>query len=136
MEDDGHRRRGSAWPLLRLARPCAHRGNQAAAAPTPAPVVTVSQPLRREVDVRAGFLGQFSAIDRVELRAQVGGTLTEIHFKDGQIAAYIKSQQDPRTFGPPKSTVTFSLPDQLMGSPGHRRVYRHREVCRVAHLMV
>jgi multidrug efflux system membrane fusion protein len=62
-----------------------HRGNQAAAAPTPAPVVTVSQPLQREVDVRAGFLGQFSAIDRVELRAQVGGTLTEIHFKDGQI---------------------------------------------------
>jgi len=62
-----------------------HRGNQAVAAPTPAPVVTVSQPLQREVDVRAGFLGQFSAIDRVELRAQVGGTLTEIHFKDGQI---------------------------------------------------
>ncbi len=62
-----------------------HRGNQASAAPTPTPVVTVSEPLRREVDVRAGFLGQFSAIDRVELRAQVGGTLTEIHFKDGQI---------------------------------------------------
>jgi RND family efflux transporter MFP subunit len=62
-----------------------HRGNQAVAAPTPSPVVTVSQPLQREVDVRAGFLGQFSAIDRVELRAQVGGTLTEIHFKDGQI---------------------------------------------------
>ena len=62
-----------------------HRGNRAAAAPTPTSVVTVSQPLQREVDVRAGFLGQFSAIDRVELRAQVGGTLTEIHFKDGQI---------------------------------------------------
>jgi multidrug efflux system membrane fusion protein len=62
-----------------------HRGNPAAAAPTPTSVVTVSQPLQREVDVRAGFLGQFSAIDRVELRAQVGGTLTEIHFKDGQI---------------------------------------------------
>jgi membrane fusion protein, multidrug efflux system len=62
-----------------------HRGNLAAAAVPPTPVVTVSQPLRRELDVRAGFLGQFSAIDRVELRAQVGGTLTEIHFKDGQI---------------------------------------------------
>ncbi|HZR73320.1 efflux RND transporter periplasmic adaptor subunit [Bradyrhizobium sp.] len=62
-----------------------HRGNQAAAVPTPVPQVTVSQPLQREVDSRAGFLGQFSAIDRVELRAQVGGTLTEIHFKDGQI---------------------------------------------------
>jgi multidrug efflux system membrane fusion protein len=47
--------------------------------------VTVSEPLRRDVDLRLGFLGQFSAIDRVELRAQVGGVLTEIHFKDGQI---------------------------------------------------
>jgi multidrug efflux system membrane fusion protein len=61
------------------------KGGQTAAAPPPAPPVTVSQPLRREVDSRIGFLGQFSAIDRVELRAQVGGTLTEIHFKDGQI---------------------------------------------------
>ena len=60
------------------------KGNQAAALPS-APQVTVSQPLQREVDTRVGFLGQFSAIDRVELRAQVGGTLTEIHFKDGQI---------------------------------------------------
>src|ERR1700758_211785 len=62
-----------------------HGGNRAAAVPTPAPQVTVSQPLQREVDSRVGFLGQFSAIDRVELRAQVGGTLTEIHFKDGQV---------------------------------------------------
>jgi membrane fusion protein, multidrug efflux system len=62
-----------------------HKGNQAVALPTPSPVVTVSQPLQRELDTRVGFLGQFSAIDRVELRAQVGGTLTEIHFKDGQI---------------------------------------------------
>jgi multidrug efflux system membrane fusion protein len=61
------------------------KGNRAAAVPTPVPQVTVSQPMQREVDTRAGFLGQFSAIDRVELRAQVGGTLTEIHFKDGQI---------------------------------------------------
>jgi membrane fusion protein, multidrug efflux system len=61
------------------------KANQAAVPPTPAPVVTVSQPLRQAVDTRVGFLGQFSAIDRVELRAQVGGTLTEIHFKDGQI---------------------------------------------------
>jgi RND family efflux transporter MFP subunit len=61
------------------------KGGQTATAPPPAPPVTVSQPLRREVDSRIGFLGQFSAIDRVELRAQVGGTLTEIHFKDGQI---------------------------------------------------
>jgi multidrug efflux system membrane fusion protein len=56
------------------------------AAPSAAALpVTVSKPLQRNVDVRLGFLGQFSAIDRVELRAQVGGLLTEIHFQDGQI---------------------------------------------------
>ena len=54
----------------------------AAAAALP---VTVSKPLQRDVDVRLGFLGQFSAVNRVELRAQVGGILTEIHFQDGQI---------------------------------------------------
>ena len=31
------------------------------------------------------FLGQFSAVDHLELRAQVGGTLTKIGFKDGDI---------------------------------------------------
>ena len=57
------------------------------AAPPPAAAlpVTVSKPLQRNVDVRLGFLGQFSAVNRVELRAQVGGLLTELHFQDGQI---------------------------------------------------
>ena len=49
----------------------------------PLPQVTVSKPLVRELDSRLGFLGQFSAVDQVELRAQVGGTLTGIHFRDG-----------------------------------------------------
>jgi multidrug efflux system membrane fusion protein len=63
-----------------------HYKGDHAAPPQPAALpVTVSEPLRRDVDSRLGFLGQFSAIDRVELRAQVGGVLTEIHFKDGQI---------------------------------------------------
>jgi membrane fusion protein, multidrug efflux system len=55
------------------------------AAPKPLPQVVVSKPLVRELDSRLGFLGQFSAVDYVELRAQVGGTLTGIHFKDGDI---------------------------------------------------
>src|SRR5262249_21734846 len=49
------------------------------------PQVVVSKPLVHELDSRLGFLGQFSAVDQVELRAQVGGTLTGIHFKDGDI---------------------------------------------------
>src|SRR5215467_8460806 len=49
------------------------------------PVVTVSAPIQQDVDTRLQFLGQFSAVDQVELRAQVGGTLTQIGFKDGEV---------------------------------------------------
>lgn len=63
-----------------------HTAHAVAGAPhSPPPQVTVSRPLGEDVDTLLGFLGQFSAVDQVELRAQVGGTLTEIHFKDGDI---------------------------------------------------
>src|ERR1700722_13258039 len=55
------------------------------AAPASPPSVAVSAPLQRDVDTRLQFLGQFSAVQHVELRAQVGGTLTQIGFKDGDI---------------------------------------------------
>ena len=61
------------------------RSQSADATLLPPPQVAVSKPLTRELDTRVGFLGQFSAVDEVELRAQVGGTLTDIHFKDGDI---------------------------------------------------
>src|SRR5246500_2813617 len=64
----------------RLLAPSADQG--AVIAP---PVVTVSAPIQQDVDTRLQFLGQFSAVDQVELRAQVGGTLTEIGFKDGNV---------------------------------------------------
>src|SRR5712671_5836850 len=51
----------------------------------PPPQVAVSAPLQRDVDGRLEFLGQFSAVDHLELRAQVGGTLTQIGFKDGDV---------------------------------------------------
>jgi membrane fusion protein, multidrug efflux system len=65
----------------------AYRQGEAVAsvAPPDLPQVVVSKPLLREVDARLGFLGQLSAIEQLEIRAQVGGTLTGIHFKDGDI---------------------------------------------------
>jgi multidrug efflux system membrane fusion protein len=70
---------GGAWATMRpgSATP--------AAPPSPLPTVTVSIPLQRAVGQSEGFLGQFSAVNRVELRPQVGGTLSEIHFNDGEI---------------------------------------------------
>ncbi|WGD55514.1 efflux RND transporter periplasmic adaptor subunit [Bradyrhizobium sp. CB1650] len=50
-----------------------------------APTVTVSTPAERDVEKRLQLLGQFSAVQQVELRPQVGGTLTKISFKDGDI---------------------------------------------------
>jgi RND family efflux transporter MFP subunit len=53
--------------------------------PAAPPPVTVSLPLQETVAPTTGFLGQFSAVDSVTLRAQVGGTLMAIGFRDGQI---------------------------------------------------
>src|SRR6516162_9399029 len=53
--------------------------------PAALPEVVVSRPLVQDLDTQLGFLGQFSAVSQVELRAQVGGTLTGIFFKDGDI---------------------------------------------------
>src|SRR5258708_37979157 len=60
--------------------------SRSSADPRPAlPQVVVSKPLVQDLDTRLGFLGQFSAVSQVELRGQVGGTLTGILFKDGDI---------------------------------------------------
>jgi len=60
-----------------------HEAPVSAAIPTT--VVTVAQPSQRDLHGRLQFLGQFSPVDQVELRAQVGGTLTYIGFKDGDV---------------------------------------------------
>lgn len=60
-------------------------GSSAGAPPAALPQVVVSRPLAQDIDTRLGFLGQFAAVSQVELRAQVGGTLTGILFKDGDI---------------------------------------------------
>jgi multidrug efflux system membrane fusion protein len=53
--------------------------------PSSLPRVVVSRPLVEKLDTRLSFLGQFSAVSQVEVRAQVGGTLTGIFFKDGDV---------------------------------------------------
>jgi RND family efflux transporter MFP subunit len=78
-----------AGVLAALAAVVAERawyGADTPSAPPPAPPrVTVGTPLQDTVSSTTGFLGQFSAVDAIELRAQVGGTLTAIDFQDGQV---------------------------------------------------
>jgi RND family efflux transporter MFP subunit len=66
----------------------------------PPPSVAVSEPLQRDVAQQLSFLGQFAAVKRVEIRAQVGGTLTSVNFKDGDVVqqGQLLFQVDPVPF--------------------------------------
>src|SRR6478735_7815916 len=54
----------------------------AAAAPPP---VTVAQPVKRIVTGWDEFTGRFEAVEEVQVRARVGGFVTNVEFKDGDM---------------------------------------------------
>ena len=54
---------------------------QAAAAPP----VTVAQPIKRTVTDWDEFTGRFEAVEEVQVQARVGGFVTNVEFKDGDI---------------------------------------------------
>ncbi len=76
---------GGAVLLRGLTPGWLHAAPRAPAAALPPPPVTVSRPMQRTLAGWTSFSGQFSAVESVEIRAQVSGYLTEIHFTDGQI---------------------------------------------------
>ncbi len=53
---------------------------QAAAGPPP---VTVAQPTKRTVTDWDEFTGRFEAVEEVQVRARVGGFVTNVEFRDG-----------------------------------------------------
>src|SRR4029079_4036633 len=55
---------------------------QAAAAP---PAVTVAQPVKRTVTDWDEFTGRFEAVEEVQVKARVGGFVTNVEFKDGDM---------------------------------------------------
>ena len=62
---------------------CGEKPPQAAAAP--APPVTVAQPVKRTVTDWDEFTGRFDAIEQVDVRPRVGGFVTNVEFKDGDM---------------------------------------------------
>jgi RND family efflux transporter MFP subunit len=79
-------------------------------APSP-PAVSVTVPVQRSLATRVQFLGQFSAVQNVELRPQVGGALTQIGFKDGDIVQKgdLLFQIDPTPYEIKLSEATAQL---------------------------
>jgi membrane fusion protein, multidrug efflux system len=68
-----------------------------AAAPSP---VTVAQPVKRTVTDWDDFTGRFEAVEDVQVKARVGGFVTKVEFKDGDIvhAGDLLYIIDPRPF--------------------------------------
>ena len=76
---------GAAIVLLACALAgCEKKASQVAAA-TPAPAVTVAQPVKRTVTDWDEFTGRFDAVEEVQVRPRVGGFVTNVEFKDGDI---------------------------------------------------
>src|SRR5476649_2131238 len=69
--------------LATLVASCGDGQKQAGGPPPPA--VTVAAPVKRTVSDFDEYVGRFTAVNSVEVRARVSGYLEGVHFKDGQI---------------------------------------------------
>jgi RND family efflux transporter MFP subunit len=93
-EESERLHRSVAFHSLRGVRPlivlfavalsgCSDKPPQPAAAA--APPVTVAQPTKRTVTDWDEFTGRFDAVEEVQVRARVGGFVTNVEFKDGDM---------------------------------------------------
>ena len=79
-----HGARAIALPLA-IATLVASCGEGQKQASPPPPAVTVAEPVKRTVFDYDEYVGRFTAINSVEVRARVSGYLDKLHFKDGQL---------------------------------------------------
>ena len=75
-------------------------GVQAQAGPPPAPPVSVAPAVQKAVTDREEFTGRLEALETVDLRPRIGGTIDRVHFRDGALAKKgdLLFTIDPRPF--------------------------------------
>ena len=74
----------AAAVIAGLLAACDQGQPQAAPQQAAPPVVSVAQPVRREIVEWDEYTGRFDATQTVEVRARVSGYLNEVRFRDGQ----------------------------------------------------
>jgi RND family efflux transporter MFP subunit len=79
----GARKLAVPLAIATLVASCGERQQQGGGPPPPA--VTVAKPIKRTVVDYDEYVGRFTAINSVEVRARVSGYLDKVHFKDGQL---------------------------------------------------
>jgi RND family efflux transporter MFP subunit len=99
--------------FLSLAALCLVGCAAKAPPPTPTPTVTVATPLAMDVVDWDDFLGQFVAVDSVDVRPRVSGYLQQVAFKDGDMvhAGQLLFVIDPRPYQ--------AVLDQAKGQQAH-----------------
>ncbi len=83
MKPEHNRFRFAPVLALLFVAGCGDKPSQPAA--TAAPPVTVAQPIKRTVTDWDEFTGRFEAVEEVQVRARVGGFVTNVEFRDGAI---------------------------------------------------
>ena len=73
----------TVFALATLVASCGEQQKKAAAPPPP--TVTVAKPVKRMLADYDEYVGRFTAVDSVEVRARESGYLDSVDFKDGQI---------------------------------------------------
>ena len=91
---------------------CGQKPTAATAAP-PALPVTVAQPVKRTVTDWDEFTGRFEAVEEVQVKARVGGFVTNVEFKDGDMvhAGDLLYIIDPRPFEAVETQADGQLAD-------------------------
>src|SRR5262245_62345217 len=79
----GARKLAALLAIATLVASCSEPQQQTGAPPPPS--VTVAKPIKRTVVDYDEYVGRFTAINAVEVRARVAGYLDKLHCKDGQI---------------------------------------------------
>jgi RND family efflux transporter MFP subunit len=75
----------AALAVLTLSGCSSDAAAQHAAAPPPAPQVTVARVISRTVTDSETFSGRFSAVDHVDVRPRVSGYISSVNFVDGTV---------------------------------------------------